>query len=320
MTHTMSINSSLSLLRPKPHDPQPGFAIDYEAMRRRCLMPVEEFKTEPGAQVVTIGETLYCFIDNGADVLAVAHLDTVQPPVHFERLVLSHRDLVFSPTLDDRLGVYVILDMLPGLIGRSYDILLATDEEQGNSSAKYFTTKKKYNWMFEFDRRGDDVALYQYEYSEAAKLLSDRYKLPVRRGSYTDICELQHLGCFGMNVGVGYDNAHSLDAYANMDVLTRMVSGFIRFFNDNHAMHFPFVTEPPGKTEQREQFILDDPWTDIQTPPGKQKDIYSNYFCRYCGSFIELPEQFMDEHQVDEFGYCYYEGVCPECLYSDQYN
>jgi hypothetical protein len=317
MTHTTTVNSNLSLLKTKLSDLQPGFGFDYGAMRRRCLMPVEEFKTEAGVQVVTIEDTFYCFIDNGANVLAVAHLDTVQPATHFERLVLPHRNLVFSPTLDDRLGVYVILDLLPGLIGNRYDILLTTDEERGSSSAMYFTTRKRYNWMFEFDRKGDDVALYQYGYSEASKLLYERYKLPLSRGSYTDICELQHLGCFGMNVGVGYDDAHSLDACADMDVLKRMVSVFVGFFNDNHTKHFPFVPKPNRETDQEDMFVLDDPWEDIPAPQVKPMNVYTNFFCRYCGAFVELPEQFIDEGEAEDFGYSYYEGVCPECLYSN---
>jgi hypothetical protein len=317
MTHTTTISSNLSLLKTKRPEPVLEIEIDYEAMRRRCLMPVEEFKTESGVQVVTIEDTFYCFIDNGADVLAVAHLDTVQPATHFERLVLPHRNLVFSPTLDDRLGLYVILDLLPGLIGNRYDILLTTDEERGSSSAMYFTTGKRYNWMFEFDRRGNDAALYQYGYSEAARLLYETYKLPVSRGSYTDICELQHLGCFGMNIGVGYANAHSLDACADMDVLKSMVSVFVRFFNDNHTTHFPFVPEPPGESAQKEMFVVDDLWEDIPPTQIKPKDLYTDYFCRYCGAFVELPEQFIDDAEAEDFGYCYYEGVCSECLYSD---
>ena len=311
MTHTTTINSNLSLLKAKPPEAVPAFVIDYEAMRRRCLMPVEEFKTEPGVQLTVTKDTFYCFIDNGADILAIAHLDTVQPPAHYERLVLPHRELVFSPTLDDRLGVYIILDLLPGLIGKRYDILLTTDEERGNSSAKHFTPPRRYNWMFEFDRRGDDVALYQYGYSEAVKILQANYNLPVSRGSYTDICDLGHLGCFGMNVGVGYDDAHSLDANADMDMLKRMVAKFVRFFNDNRSTHFPFVPEPP--VNEMEVFLQDDLWPDM---PVKPKDAYTDFFCRYCGGLVELPDEFIDESEIDEFGYCYYEGICPQCLYS----
>jgi hypothetical protein len=315
MTHTTTISSNLSLLKTKPPEPVLEFEIDYGAMKRRCLMPVEEFKNGPGVQLTVIGDTFYCFIDNGADVLAVAHLDTVQPPAHFERLVLPHRNLVFSPTLDDRLGVYVILDLLPGLIGNRYDILLTTDEERGDSSAKYFMPPRSYNWMFEFDRRGDDVALYQYGHSEAAGMLRGKYNLPVSRGSYTDICELGHLGCFGMNVGVGYEDAHSLDAYSDMGVLKRMVSKFVRFFKENRSTYFPFTAEPPK--EEVDLLFQDDLWIDASAAQVTPRDIYSDYFCRYCGSFVELPEEFIDENDAEDFGYCYYEGVCPLCLYSD---
>jgi hypothetical protein len=308
------INSSLSLLKKQP-EPVLDFEIDYEKMKQRCLMPMEMFCDVHHVVRFDVNAKYYYYLDNGASVLGVAHLDTVQPPAHFERLVLPHRDLVFSPTLDDRLGVYVILDLLPKLIGHKYDILLTIDEEKGDSSAKLFKSEKQYNWMFEFDRRGDDVALYQYYQNQAVNLFP-KYGLQPTHGSYTDIANLEHLGCFGMNVGVGYDDAHSLDAWADMDILRKMVSRFVRFFNDHHETHFPFITPPEKKTE--EPYLLDDLWNEPDTfdPDVPVRPMmYKEFFCRECGQRNEPPDSNADPSALDEYEWCYLEAMCPDCLY-----
>jgi hypothetical protein len=108
------------------------------------------------------GERCYFYKDNGSNTLAVAHLDTVQKRGWCELTQLSHDTLVFSPKLDDRLGAYVILELLPKL-GINVDVLLTTDEESSNSTAMEFKTQKQYNWMVEFDRAGRDAVLYQYQ-------------------------------------------------------------------------------------------------------------------------------------------------------------
>ena len=45
--------------------------------------------------------------------------------------------MVHSGALDDRLGAYIILDLLPKL-GINVDVLLTVGEEQGRSTANFF--------------------------------------------------------------------------------------------------------------------------------------------------------------------------------------
>jgi hypothetical protein len=62
-------------------------------------------------------------IDRGCKILGVAHLDTVLSATpHLEN------SLVMTPTLDDRLGVWVLLHLLPSLGFNDYDILLTDNE------------------------------------------------------------------------------------------------------------------------------------------------------------------------------------------------
>jgi acetylornithine deacetylase/succinyl-diaminopimelate desuccinylase-like protein len=114
-------------------------SLDREKLRRICQMPEHEFPRAFGLDRQTVArkgpENWYAFRDNGASVLAVAHLDTVVR--HQQRLCnfveTAGGEIVYSGALDDRLGAYVILDMLPKL-GINVDVLLTVGEESGQST------------------------------------------------------------------------------------------------------------------------------------------------------------------------------------------
>ena len=175
--------------------------------------------------------------DNGSDVLAVAHLDSVQRDGTCTVVPTGAGPLAVSGTLDDRLGAYVILDLLPRL-GVTTDWLLTTDEELGESTAAAFDTDKDYHWMFQFDRGGTDVVLYDYERPELLELV-EASGAKVGTGSFSDICELEHLGCAGFNWGVGYRDYHSPRAHVWLEDTFRMVSRFLRFHAANRSTALP---------------------------------------------------------------------------------
>jgi hypothetical protein len=180
----------------------------------------------------------YCK-DTVSDVLGIAHMDSVQKGKDFGvAKYMSGKELVMSPTLDDRLGVYVIAELLPKL-GIKTDILLTTDEESGNSTAKHFETDKKYKWMFQFDRAGDDVVMYQYDTPELRTKLTDA-GFKCASGSASDICKLGDLGCSGMNFGVGYQDYHWERAYADLNVLFDQIAKFVKFYKTNHKTHLVY--------------------------------------------------------------------------------
>jgi hypothetical protein len=189
----------------------------------------------PGAK----GEDFYIYKDNGADVLAVAHLDSVEEKQRFFYITDDARlgDIVCSPALDDRLGVYVILELLPKL-GIKTDILLTVGEEHGNSTGRSFVvpTGKRYNWMFQFDRTGTDVVMYQYETEQRRKLLAS-VNAVIGRGSFSDIVSLGKLGCAGFNWGVGYHDYHGPRAWASLHELIIQVTRFMRFHERYQDVH-----------------------------------------------------------------------------------
>jgi hypothetical protein len=206
-------------------------------LKRRCNAKISDFWQL--GQAYTCPDGMFTYIDNGAPVLAVAHLDTVNDDQHFYHNQFGKEHVVYSTALDDRLGAYIILDLLPQLVGKgAYDILLTEGEEVGRSTAYYFEGSHEYNWMFQFDRRGEDVVMYQYDSKENRALLKD-YGFKPDIGSFTDISSMDHLKVSGFNFGTGYYDNHSIRSYAELDVTERMVRKFVRFFKENKDKHIP---------------------------------------------------------------------------------
>jgi hypothetical protein len=184
-------------------------------------------------------ERYFYYKDNGSNVLAIAHLDSVQTARHCSvSTVGDGSKIAFSPVLDDRLGVYIITSLLPKL-GIKADVLLTIGEEVGKSTASLFEStwkqdtadlpKKQYNWMFQFDRAGTDVVMYQYRNQASVKLL-EAVGYKVGTGSNSDISKLDDMGCVGFNFGCGYDNYHSYRAFAWLDETFEMVARFTKFY------------------------------------------------------------------------------------------
>lgn len=204
--------------------------INIEQLKKRCHQHVDTFK---GERVDTPAGP-YFFIDNGADILAVAHLDTVLEPLMF----IEYPGFVTSPVLDDRLGVYIILDILPKL-GLKYDILLTTGEEMCNSTAQHFVPPRQYKWMFEFDRHGTDVVMYQYKNDETTKAV-ESVGAYVGLGTYTDLVDLDHLECVGFNWGCAYELEHTYSCYVDLGSCEYMIDLFVEFYRIYKDIQFKY--------------------------------------------------------------------------------
>lgn len=208
-----------------------------------CHMHEKEFPAAYGMDVSDVEQrspnNWFAFKDNGSDILAVAHLDTVGE--HDERranFVNTEAGLVvFSRALDDRLGAYTILELLPKL-GLNFDILLTVGEEQGESTAAFFETTKKYKWIIEFDRGGTDVVLYQYEDDSLIDLV-EASGAKVGDGAYSDISYMSHVGAKGINWGVGYRDYHGPRAHAYIEDYVQMIAYFLEFHAVNQNVALP---------------------------------------------------------------------------------
>lgn len=174
------------------------------------------------------------FIDNGGDILIVAHTDSVTDHPRVD----ADKHAIASPVLDNRIGVWLALCELPRY-GIKADILLTEGEETGQSTAFFFRTEKKYNWIAEFDRMGFDCALYQYMDADTCEMVAKAGYTPVH-GSFTDICDLGHLGVKAFNFGVCYRDYHSERAHiitAELHVAIQMFLYFYDMYKDTVMPH-----------------------------------------------------------------------------------
>ncbi len=124
------------------------------------------------------------------------------------RMVKNQAKHLNGPVVDDRLGCAMALGMSDWA-----DLLFTDCEEQGRSTAAYFKAPRDYNWIVGLDRRGTDVVTYQYKDKEWLDSLGKHFK--VGFGSFSDIGYLEELGRSAVNVGIGYHNEHTRNAFWN---------------------------------------------------------------------------------------------------------
>lgn len=225
--------------------------FDVKRLRLRCEQSIEDIIGDASK----LGDTLridtpdgpLVWVRRGAPVLGCVHLDWVDVPHRwgYDR----KRGRVYTPRLDDRAGVFILLDVLPAM-GIHLDLLLTDNEETGRSTAKRFISwcdsvggpgrPTSYNWLAQFDRRGKDAVCYDYRHSsewvDALKLAG----FEVGWGSFSDIAALYDLGRCGVNVGVGYHHEHSTRCYGDLAEMAHNLDIFHRFYETMKDRAFPF--------------------------------------------------------------------------------
>ena len=208
--------------------------LSYKNLRKVCSSGPTALAKKYGLTYYPTVDGGYWYKDNGSNKLAVAHLDSVKPFTHFDIARLRPDTLIFTPNLDDRLGVYIILDYLDQIRDVKYDILLTTNEENGASTAAEFIPPKgkKYSWMFMFDRVGTGCTVYNYRGAEWELALDDA-GFSIHKGSYSCIADLGFLGCKGVNFGAGYHDNHSDYAVAMKSEIMQQIRHFLLFYEAN---------------------------------------------------------------------------------------
>lgn len=211
--------------------------LEFQQLRKRCLASIRDFQSE--GEVSHTPDGCYVYRDNGASVLAVAHLDVMQSsPRHFGTRK-GESDVIYNTQLDDRLGAWIILDVLPSM-GISVDVLLTEGEESCRSTAAHFWPEKQYNWLVEFDRSGTDVVMYDYETEELVELLETQGN-EVGQGTYSDISVMEHLGVAGFNWGIGYYDNHFRNSHFKVSECKEAISYFAKFYEAHKDTSFPYV-------------------------------------------------------------------------------
>lgn len=157
---------------------------------------------------------------------------------HFKlekRKVKEQAKELTGPVVDDRLGCAIALGMSDWA-----DLLFTDCEEKGASTAAYFKAPRDYNWIVGLDRRGTDVVTYQYKDKKWLECLGKHFK--VGFGSWSDIGYLEGLGRSAVNVGIGYHNEHTQNAFWNPRETNAQISqlwAFWKEFRDKTFTHEP---------------------------------------------------------------------------------
>ncbi|GEM_PF-5009480 len=181
-------------------------------------------------------KSFFAFKDNNSKTLAVAHMDTINIPSGLK----IEDGIIKSSVVDNRLGVYIITELLQRKNINS-DLLITTNEEICYSSARYFIPEKTYNWIYSFDRFGDNAALYQYINSTSWVSELKKHGFKVCTGSYSDIVDMAHLGASGVNLGIGYcQNHHDVEAFAEIKTTVNQLNKFHRFYEAFQFTHFQY--------------------------------------------------------------------------------
>lgn len=250
-----------------------GIELDFHKMEVVCgthensFMPIVQ-AVYPHAKFYepTDGRPLI-YVDNGASLLSVCHLDGTMPATHFfYGPDYIEKDIrVFSPFVDDRIGTYIQLFVYPQL-GIHTDLLFTVGEEYGRSTASFFNQPaRRYNWMFEFDRKGTDVVHYQYTLKPWLAAI-DKHFDGLKHGSFSDIGSLSHLGCQGMNIGCGYHDYTTKYGWCSMLEMTIQCQRFLKFyteFKDTPFHHDPKIYASRGNYSTADSL----PWNDGRLKP-----------------------------------------------------
>lgn len=280
--------------------------MNYDLMKKICLAKISDFETL--GEVSKTPNGIYIHKSNPkSKVLGIAHLDTVLSLNHFHKVKIDKKDIVINAQLDDRLGVYVMLDILPKL-GIDFDLLLTEGEELGLSTAMHFNPSKEYNWMFSFDRHGDDVVLYQYEDNYINTALKDS-KFRIGKGTFSDIAFLEHLGIKGFNIGTGYEGEHSDMCYADISILNQQIARFLDFYRKNKDIHFPHTqtqTSPVRYWKSQNDCFC----CLCYTGKGVQQIDDDLYLCDSCFNEAEQCQGCQGIY----YGYELSDGLCDVCL------
>jgi hypothetical protein len=219
-------------------DSKPRF--NAHAMRQVMLAAFEDFI--PLGVLHNSEDTRYpgrhIYIDRGSNILGVAHLDSVQKASHFW---ISDERVLSCPTIDNRLGAWILLHGLPS-IGIYPDVLLTEGEEKGMSTAADFSPEGvRWNWGFSFDRTGVDTVLYQYGDGDLEKaLVAEGVKIGV--GSYSCIASMDQLKLECFNMGCGMMDYHGPKAWADLDVVESQLLLFSKVYEKIKDTKFTYTS------------------------------------------------------------------------------
>lgn len=285
----------------------------FKKLSKVCM--ADDFSDVYKGENIHVNGKGFTFVNNGANILAVAHWDTVQygEMVEPEFLYADDNNKIVglrSIQLDDRLGVFILMDILP-LYGLKYDVLITDGEETGHSTAALFNPedyKKDYNWIFEFDRRDILPVLYDYGTDLSWKTAVNSVQL-TDYGSFSDISVMKGLKRCAVNWGAGYYGEHSDKCYCTESSISIVTSDFSIFYNLYSNRKFVYAPPPPKAYDGCKSAWGHNNSTTYNSYPPKSSEVkagalVSTMDCIYCGETFTTDQMTHDKI----FGW-----ICKDC-------
>lgn len=211
---------------------------------------LRQTKEELLYDIDTMRNERYKLVQQGGAILGVAHCDFVEDAWSFPTFVDEDETKIRAGQVDDRVGVWLLLDVLHTLPGMPvYDVLLTTDEEIGRSSAQEVEEDLEYNWTFQFDRRGVDFVDYCKSSPQFLKDFKKLTGISHGIGSFSDICYLPSSCGSRVNIGTGYHHEHTPDAWVNLLECSSQVERFAAFARAQSGQAYKMRTRPNKKSQ-----------------------------------------------------------------------
>lgn len=187
----------------------------------------------------------YIYAQGDIPILLVAHMDTVHKELPKVEQDLQ-QNILWSKTglgADDRAGIAAIIELLDQ--GYRPHVLFTDKEESGGAGASAFIRDFKtinVNCIIELDRRGsDDSVFYNCDNTEFEKYIT-LFGFKTSYGSFSDISRIcPELSIAGVNLSVGYYNAHCSSEYLKIDEWEKTVERVKNILTDPPTEKFIYV-------------------------------------------------------------------------------
>lgn len=195
--------------------------------------------------------TMYLYAKGSLPIMLVAHVDTVHKIGPADIFYDREQNVVWSPEGiggDDRAGVIGIIE----LIKRGYrpHILFTDGEEVGGIGAEEASKalrkeSKEVRFLIELDRKGStDACFYDCNNKKFIKYI-EGYGFKKKYGIFTDISILMPAwNIAGVNLSIGYYNAHSSSEFIKLDELFETVNKVEEIFKNVPEKRFQYKGLP----------------------------------------------------------------------------
>ena len=194
----------------------------------RLTLYLAKLLTEKYKKVILDKDREYIYAKGDIPIMLVAHMDTVHKELPKVQQDIQ-QNILWSKTglgADDRAGIAAIVELLDR--GYRPHVLFTDKEESGGAGASAFIRDFHQlidvNCIVELDRRGSDDSVYYECDTTGFKEYINSFGFKTAYGSFSDISIIcPAIGIAGVNLSIGYYNAHSSSEYLKIEEWARTV-------------------------------------------------------------------------------------------------